>query len=317
MSEFSKARISHAAELVYQICDAADTATASPDEAQAELYSWLQGVVDAGDEQTLTKFMGQCGPQGSGTFSLARSMVRAVGSVCRIDGQACALFGIPLVLDSEHEFLLKAVESRQKIELALEEAKQLRFKSVRLCQFPVRRVAVENMSAWELGRLGRDLYRYADSKLLRPTTVGEGVDVLVWLGLFKMDEDDSAPFFDVRPGTALLGWRERTKQWLTEELSAYGVGRCDPMAPMRIHDAITATRLTQAKSEWIYARNKLQADSLSAKLASGRLVWTLANSKTGQEQAGELWVPDEKETLVVSALRSFAQKYALSLRKES
>jgi hypothetical protein len=315
MTEFSKARVSHAAGLVHAISEKAGTRNTGAEDEHAELYAWLQAAVDHNQEDALSAFMRESGPVGSASYSIAQSAVRAVGSICQIDGQACALFGFPLVLSSEKEFPLRAIECRQKIEMALEEAKGLRFKSVRLCQFPVRRVAVENMTAWQLGRLGRDLFRYADSKLLRATTVSADVDVLVWLGLYKLDDDDSSALFDVRGGTALLGWRDRTKRWLTEELSAYGVGRCDPTAPMRIHDAISTTRLYQARNDWLHAKTAIHADSVSASLSSARLHWTFENSKTGETVEGEVWLPDENETLGLDALKAFARKYALSARK--
>lgn len=314
MTEFSKARISHAAELLHTICESGDQPGSSSEE-QAELYAWLQTAVDEQQEEAVAAFTRACGPVGGAGYSLARSMVRAVGSICQIDGQSCALFGFPLVLDSEREFTLKAVEGRQRIEMALEDAKGLKFKSVRLCQFPVRRVAVENLSPWQLGRLGRDLYRYADSKLFGPVTVGAGADVLVWLGLYKLDDDDSSKLFDVQRGTALLTWREKTKQFLTEELSRYGVGRCDPTPPMRIHDAISATRIYQARNDWTRARNETRADILCASLSSGRLYWALENSQTGHRIEGETWLPDENESLGLNALSAFAKKYSLTFKQ--
>lgn len=315
MTEFSKARISHAAELVHTICEKSGQPHSATAGEEAELYSWLQTAVDEQQEEAVAAFTRACGPVGGAEYSLAKSMIRAVGSICQIDGQSCALFGFPLVLDSEREFTLKAVEGRQRIEMALEDAKGLKFKSVRLCQFPVRRVAVENLSAWQLGRLGRDLYRYADSKLFKPATVGAGVDVLIWLGLYKLDDEDSSKLFDVQRGTALLAWREKAKQCLTEELSRYGVGRCDPTPPMRIHDAISATRIYQARNDWTRARNETRADVLSASLSSGRLFWTLENSQTGQRVEGETWLPDENENMGLSALSAFAKKYSLTFKR--
>ena len=316
MTEFSKARISHAAELVHLICEKSGDIHRPADEEQSELYAWLQGVVDHNQEQALSEFLRMCGPAGGSPYSVAKSMVRAVGSVCQIDGQSCALFGFPVVFDSEKEFLLRSIECRQKIELALEEAKGLRFKSVRLCQFPVRRVAVENLSAWQLGRLGRDLYRYADSKLLRATTVGSGLDVLIWLGLYKLDSDDGSVLFDKRQGPSLGQWGVKTKSWLMEELSPQGVGRCSVTAPLRIHDAITATRLHQAKSEWLQAKNVSQADLFTASLASGRLHWVFLNSQSGQKIEGETWLPDENEYLGLDALGAFAKKYSLTYKSQ-
>lgn len=312
MTGYSKKEISYAAELIHLMAEQSPGLSEASNEA-AEVASWVECAIRDGRIEALTEFISLCGPAGAETYGMARGLVRTVGSIFQVDGTTRLVFAIPFMCESSSEFTLRSLECRQRIERALELARDLPFLSLRLCQHPIRRVELDALGPLELESVGRDLVRYAASKKLRAPVIGPGPENLIWLGVYKVPHGDARSLFAVPKGVELQEWRHKARACLEEELKPLSVSYADVFFPMRIPEAITASRLYQLKTELNTCRVGLGANKLAFQRAGGSLNWVLTNTVTGESQQGDMWVPDESTELLESSLRSFARRNDMEL----
>lgn len=314
MTGFSKQDISYAVELVHLISEYRPDDVAASAEV-AEVGAWVEDAVRSGQVIALTSFLEGCGPAGSETYAIARGLLRSVGSIFRVDGETRMLFGIPFVAeaDVETDAPLRAIECRQPIERELEAAKGLPFLSIRMCAHPTRRVELDAMGPLELENVGRDLVRYSASKRLNAPTLGPGAENLVWLGVFRVSGDDASPLFGIPKGAALQHWRSKARDMIQGELKQASVSYVDLMFPMRVQEALTASRLFQLRTELNTARVTTGANHMVFQRKAAHLSWTLRNDETGDFAKSDMWLPDEREESVLSCLRSFAKRNEMEL----
>lgn len=312
MSSYSAPEIAQAAGLVHRLA-ALPLPTLDAAEENVALTSWLEGVLEGGHADVLAAFLRQCGPAGTVPYGLARSLLRNLGSVFDYEGQPRVLFALPLALTLPAEATLGVLECRQAIERELELAKNLPFLSLRLCQHPVRRVDLDELGPLELGRVGRDLVRYSQSKRLQAPRVGPGPENLLWLGVYRLPPEEAPPLFGTPAGLALQGWRGRCRQWLEMELAPHGASGLDLLFPMRVSDALSASRLVQLKNELLAARAEVAADWLGWQRHQATVRWVMRHTARHHEVHGEAWLPDEHPLSLAQCFDSVARRHHLTL----
>lgn len=312
MTSYTKQAISYAVDLVHSVAEQPPQLAATSKE-NIEVAAWVEDAIRTGQSDALTEFLGGCGPAGSDAYGLARGLIRSVSSYVSVDGQALLLFAIPFMVDAEVETPLRRLESRQTIERALESAQGLPFLSLRMCEYPIRRVELDALGALDLAKVTKDIGRYSSSKKLAAPTIGPGPEHLVWLGIYRLPGDDARQLFANRNGRALHEWRNKSQVWLAQELSSLKITHADVMIPLRIQEALNTSRIYQLKTELNTARIRIAADEISFKKQAAQLSWKLVNSVSGEVAKHDIWLPDESTASVIGSLKHFAEKFNLTL----
>ncbi|MBC8737275.1 hypothetical protein F6X40_10690 [Paraburkholderia sp. UCT31] len=303
MAKFSKAEVLYASGLAQQ---AAESLAIGGDysEPAAELAAWLEDIVRARDGNALSAFTATLGGPGTPAYAFAWRQLRMICSVFFHKHFTRVLFAIPTGFSSPRELAFPYIECRREIEDSLQSALGLPYLTVRLSAYPCRLSAIEQLGPLELAGFGAELVDYGDSRKIAPSCIVAGEDQLLWLGVYKVVDDSADAMFPAEAPARLSEWRRTAAAVLCAELfRGETPGLVNLAPPLRLPDAMRATRLRQAYTDMMLSVEKVDADRIAVRHSSGRLIWEARKGVVGQGDRGDAWLPEESEVEIQKLLQ--------------
>jgi hypothetical protein len=307
-------------------------------EGFTELASWLRGCLerDAGEDVQLLAQLVQAEAQPAAERHLRRMMRLVAGSqgVVAEDGAEEELFllALPLFLHprqgDDANAVLAAIECRPELERSLEAALELPYASLRLAEFPVSAIDLEQLDMHQARQLTLDLLQQGDSPFLTPPVLDVGASPeaaqqqsWLWPLVLRVagPERDAAlakVAGAMRQSPQLARFKQRADELLEQELaSQLGMAVCaDFYMPALYHQVFSLFRVLDMNVRLHQAlrRFKDRCNSVSFGLFGNRLRYSLLDAQAQVLMADELRAPDEAGPVISQAVRSACARHGVA-----
>lgn len=325
----------HIADLVRTGGRLADTGR-SDAQGFAELTGWLRDCLerDADDDVALLGKLVQAEPAAERHLRRVMRMVAGSQGIAADDGaeQELFLLALPLFLHprqaEDANAMLAAVECRPELERSLEAALGLPYASLRLSEFPVSAIDLEQLDMHQSRQLALDLLQQGDSPFLTPPVLDVGASPeaaqhqsWLWPLVLRVDagERDEAlakVAGALRQSPELARFKQRAEELLEQELaSQLGMAvRADFYMPALLHHVFSLFRVLEMNVRLNQAlrRFKGSCNSVSFGLFGNRLCYSLLDARAQVLAADELRAPDEAGPVISQAVRSACARHGVA-----
>lgn len=325
------------AELVRTASQMADSGRSDPAQ-YAELTGWLNDCLDRDapeDVEALVRLIRSEGEPAVDRY-LTRMMRLVAGSqaISADDGmmQELTLVAIPLFLHPQQATDASAplthVECRGELERSLEAALGLRFASLRLADFPVSAIDLEELTMAQTRQIALNLVQQGDSPYLTPAVLDAGASPeaahhqsLLWPAVLctsaaERDEQLALLAGAMRQTPAMARFKHRADEMLEQELaSTFGISvRADMYMPTLFQNVFSLFRVIEMNVMLNQALRQFKGrcNSVSFGLFGNRLRYSLLDKDGATLVTDELRAPNESQATISNAVRAACVRHGVA-----
>jgi hypothetical protein len=325
------------AELVRSAGQLAETGQSNPAQF-AELAEWLNDCLDRDAPEDVDALVQLVRAEGDPSVEryLARTMRTVAGNqaISATDGvqEELQLLAIPLFLfprqADDASIPLTYLDCRAELERSLEATLGLRFASLRLGDFPVSAIDLENLSMTQTRQIALNLIQQGDSPFLTPAVIDAGSSPeaarhqsLLWPAVLRVtpaerDEQLALLAGAMRQTPAMARFKHRADELIEGELQdALGISlRADIYMPTLFRDVFSMFRVIEMNVLLNQALRKFKGvcNSVSFSLVGNRLLYRLLDREAKLLAEEELRAPNESLPTISNLVRSACARHGVA-----
>ncbi len=224
--------------------------------------------------------------------------------------------------------VLTHLECRAELERSLEQALGLGFASIRLCDYPVSAIDMEQLDMARARLVALDLLSQGDSAYLTPPVVDVGTSPegahhmsLLWPAVWKVraeDRDQLTPQIAnaLHKSASLAQFKHRADELIERELQENWniAATADVYMPTFFHDTLSVFRLVELNLVLTRALKQYKQDCLSVSFGiwGDRLRYTLHDAAGATLTSDEVKAPQEAAATVSAAVRAACARHGVA-----